>query len=487
MTDTTSDDEYKKVSDGSEGIKVRKGAKKPEKETKPKNPYVSFRDGDKNETLDPYQVAIAILQERIIYYDSKEDDVYYYKNGIYTEATPLIRGFAVRLMQRDYHVAVLKNIRDILKELSQDVADNPLFQNNGLEKIEKFIEPEPHLVLFKDCIYDMDKEEFLPLKPDYVFRDGQRIEFNLKGEVSDEFEKILKKGKGGFLSKEHYDLFFEMLGYSFYRDYTTPCFLVIAGEGGNGKSTLFEILVHLFDSSMETLPFLALLNPERRINLYNKFCNAVSETPPDKLLVTDDFKALTSGDKLMTRKLYRTETVSQRFYTKYFFFGNNVPEVKDNSYGFDRRVRFIELLDKISGIEKDVIMKMLDKEEVKRWLFFESVKGYNRMKKDGFTMIDGDENGAKRYRMVSNPETYFLSHAVSYGDEDGFEIEKGVLYSRYQAYCKMKQLKEKSKIKFYDAVREFFGDNVSEIENQTGKHKRLFKGIQLKDNWEEKI
>jgi putative DNA primase/helicase len=497
MTDTTSDDDYKKVVGGSDKskesgetskkpedeIKIRSNRVSPEKDTKPKKRYVPYHD-ELETTYDPYQVAVAILNERIVYYDEKEDDVYYYKDGIYTEATPLIRGFAVRLMEKDYHPSVLNSIRDILKELSQDVIDNPIFEKNGIPKVVKFIEPPPHWVLFKDCIYDMLNKEFIEQKPDYVFRDGQRINFNLKGIVTDEFQKIVKKEKGGILNKEQYNLFFEMVGYSFYRAYTTPGFLVIAGDGGNGKSTLFEILISLFGDSMEMQPFTALLNPERRVNLHNKFCNAVSETPPDKLMVTDDFKALTSGDKIMTRRLYHTEILNERFFTKYFFFGNSVPEVSDSSYGFSRRIYFIELLDKVSGIEKDEIISMLKKEEVKRWLFFEAVKGYNRFVENSFTRIDGEENGSKRYRMVSNPEHYFLSHAIEAGEEDGYEIEKGILYTRYETFCKLKNIKPKSKIRFYSIVRIFFGDDVTEIQNQTGKHKRLFSGIRLKDNWE---
>ncbi len=510
MTDTTSDDDYKKVSDGSdntdslntsdenkdinpedkdvkpEEIKIRKGAKKPE--TKPKSTKVYIADGKKSDTFDPYQVAVAILQERIVYYDSKEDDVYYYKDGIYTEATPLIRGFAVRLMQRDYYSSVLKNIRDILKELSQEVVDNPLFQDNGLEKVNVFIEPPPYWVLFKDCVYNMKTGEIMEQNPAYVFRDGQRIEFNLRGEVSNDFEKIVRKEKGGILNEVQYDLFFEFLGYSFFRSYSIPAYLIVAGDGGNGKSTLFEILRSLFGTSMQSLPFTALLSAERRINLYNTFCNAVSETPPDKLILTEDFKSLTSGDAVATRKLYHTETASQPFYTKYFFFGNNVPEVRDDSHGFSRRIYFIELLDKISGITKDQMLLMLQREDYKRWLFYEAVRGFQRLTEKGsFTSQDGEENGSRRYRIVSNSIKYFLEKVVEVGDKDGYEIERGKLYSYYEIFSKLKHVKCRSKIAFYNLVREYFGENIHEIENQTAGHIRLFVGIRVKENWEENI
>ena len=117
------------------------------------------------------------------------------------------------------------------------------------------------------------------------------------------------------------------------------CALFVGG-GGNGKSVLMNIIEELFPPGTVTTASPAHWDKEYTIaTLRDSRLNICSELPEYKALDTSDtFKAITSGDRVMARIIFR-EPFSFRPRASHLFAANALPSVGsgDFTHGFFRR------------------------------------------------------------------------------------------------------------------------------------------------------
>ena len=140
------------------------------------------------------------------------------------------------------------------------------------------------------------------------------------------------------------------LGYSITTDVSADAVFFCYGAGGNGKSTLFEVIRRIMGSYFTQLPIEALLSQNRGnrdntgsaevANLKGARLALSSEIPEGRQLNEATVKDLTGGDMITARRLYG-HPFSFEPTQKNWMFGNHQPVINGQDEGIWRRIYLI--------------------------------------------------------------------------------------------------------------------------------------------------
>ena len=147
------------------------------------------------------------------------------------------------------------------------------------------------------------------------------------------------------------------IGYSLTGLTTEQIWWLLHGTGANGKTTFVNVLKYVLGTYARTIPFNAILLPERPIpddiaGLVGKRFVCASEAIEDRHLNEGRIKALTGGDPFPVRRLYE-EWFEFKPELKLWLCCNHKPAVKDSSYGFWRRVHVLPFTQRFEGDRRD--------------------------------------------------------------------------------------------------------------------------------------
>lgn len=136
------------------------------------------------------------------------------------------------------------------------------------------------------------------------------------------------------------------VGYALTGDTSEQCFFCCYGEGANGKTTLLNAIRHVVGDYACNLPFSAFelaarsAIPNDIATLPGRRFVTAIETDESAVLNTARIKALTGGDPITARLLYR-DLFTFNPIAKFWLAFNHRPVVADDSHGFWRRVHLI--------------------------------------------------------------------------------------------------------------------------------------------------
>lgn len=193
----------------------------------------------------------------------------------------------------------------------------------------------------------------------------------------------------------------EIIGYVFHPALPMPALFFLIGNGNNGKSVFLNILRKLVgEFNTASIPLHKLADERFIPILENKFVNICSETPNRKQLDMDIIKAVTGGDSISGRRLYK-EAKNYTFFAKHFLAMNNFPEIMDNSLGLKRRVYIIEFPRTFSKDEVDVYLEDKLTKELSG-IFNWAIEGLTQIKKNNFQFTQSTEMIDKKDEYLSN-------------------------------------------------------------------------------------
>ena len=145
----------------------------------------------------------------------------------------------------------------------------------------------------------------------------------------------------------------EAVGYIFHKSIPTPAVFFLIGAGSNGKSVFINTISNLVGKENTSNVSFNLLSDETYIlELYQKMLNISGETPRAKNIDTDVIKAVTAGDWVTGRELYK-QPMKFRPFAKSFLAMNEPPSIKDTSHGMWRRIWVITFPRKFEEHEMD--------------------------------------------------------------------------------------------------------------------------------------
>lgn len=204
----------------------------------------------------------------------------------------------------------------------------------------------------------------------------------------------------------------EWFGYVLSGTFKANAFLLVYSEGGEGKSTLFNVLTQLVGNLNTTSAPLSNLNTQFGLEPFvDKKLNLATESNT-QAFDTSKLKAITSGEKITVNRKNVPE-MEMKLPIKLVYLLNELPTLNDNTQGFTRRLIILPFLNKIpvSKQDKDLSKKLNDEMSgILNW----ALAGLKRLEKNQykFTISPSMQNITKRYLSEDDVMTEFIKSKI---------------------------------------------------------------------------
>ncbi len=147
--------------------------------------------------------------------------------------------------------------------------------------------------------------------------------------------------------------------------------IMLSGGGNNGKSTLLNIVGHLFQGRRSALTPQKMGDARYLHMLSSALINIITECPAAELMLSEEIKAAISGDE-MTANPKHKQPFTFRPFCGHIFAANALPPVRDMSHGFFRRFKVIDFNRRFleHEVDRDLERKIIEQEidAVASWL-----------------------------------------------------------------------------------------------------------------------
>lgn len=259
-----------------------------------------------------------------------------------------------KYITKKYHIITLDNtlhiyhdgiyIHDELKIKQHIINEIPTLKQTQIRETLEYIRliapvkdhASPFFIPVLNGIYDFNSHELIPHSPDIVVT----AKFNASYEpkiTSDIVDQALLTIADDDL--EIVQLFTEIFGYLLFKQNFLDKSFLLVGNGGNGKSTLLNMMANFVGE--ENVSSVSLPGLSERFNLaelHNKLLNAGDDIPIQSIKDASNFKKLSTGERI-TAERKGQDPFQFRNYAKLVFSANAIPRWFENSNGiFDRLV-----------------------------------------------------------------------------------------------------------------------------------------------------
>jgi len=230
----------------------------------------------------------------------------------------------------------------------------------------------------------------------------------------------------------------QMIGYTLMSHSQREKFIMLIGNGANGKSVLLSIIEALCGRSN-----VAGVQPSKfddtfqRAHLHNKLANIVSELSEGEKLADAGLKSITSGEPVTVAHKYKDPFVL-RPYSTCWFGTNHMPRTSDFSDALFRRAVIITFNRTFQQNEQNTNLKNELIEELPGILNL-ALNAYARAIVNGFTIPNSAIEASKDWKTETDQVAEFLSDRC-------IVVSEGVtptanLYNSYKEWCQLNQIR----------------------------------------------
>ena len=272
----------------------------------------------------------------------------------------------------------------------------------------------------------------------------------------------------------------QWFGYCILPDVTRQRFLLMLGEGANGKSVVCAVLRALLgEDNCASVPLEMFGSRFSLDTTVGKLANIAAEVGELDKVAEGQLKAFTAGDLMQFEKKNKTPYMAKPT-ARLILSTNNAPEFRDKSDGLWRRMLALHLAVQIPEAERvagmDTPQWWIDAGEVPGILNW-ALAGLHHLRKAGtFTVPSECQDVTDRLRGEANPAKRFLDEHYQAGSG---EIEKQTAYNHYRQWCEQNGHHALSSNKFAGEVYRRFRGLVKEGKPQRdGRRIRVFEGLQ---------
>ena len=277
--------------------------------------------------------------ERAIYYTSISSNPIYDQSqrGDYSKKSAEATKIALKLKQSSYKDAIMKECKCLFID----------------EKFEELLDCRPHLIGFKNGVYDMKMHIFREGMPDdYISLSSNKNYIPYSPtypeiyEINDFFQKV-------FTNDNLRNYVLDILACAIDGSIAQERFYIFTGQGSNGKSRLLDLIQKSIGDYYATLP-IALLTQKRaasnsaqgEIERMKGRRFAVMQEPNENDKINVGYmKELSGNDRILTRGLYK-EPYEFKPQFKMILACNELPEIPSQDGGVWRRLRVVEFSSK---------------------------------------------------------------------------------------------------------------------------------------------
>lgn len=274
----------------------------------------------------------------------------------------------------------------------------------------------------------------------------------------------------------------EWAGYCLVRDNSYQKFLLLEGEGQNGKSVFCAALIALLGrQNVSTVPLERFGDRFSLATTIGKLANVATESTEMDDAAEGILKAFTSGDPMQFEVKHKqpfTGIPTARFTMAM----NNRPRFKDGSGGLWRRMLIVRFDQTITAKER-----VLGMDNPAWWersgelpgIFWWAVIGLHRLRRQfAFTESEKSKGAVAEYRTETNPVRAFLAD-VCEEDPAGITYTQE-LYDAYSKWCKSRGHHSMADSRFGRELKRIY-PNVSRLRSSQGTRPWYYKGITYRD------
>lgn len=267
-------------------------------------------------SLDVTILADAVVDMGPIAF-GRNNDWWTYKGGAWQYDPFVVTQRCVRLLGGKYRVAHKHNVLDVVRDNSPEITGEPL---------ERFIN-------FRNGMLDWRTGELLEHNPEYLSTVQLGAEWD-ESATCPTFDQWL----GEVLHEDYAKLAWEMIGYLLYSGNPIQVAFMLYGTGGNGKSTLLQVIEELLGRGNFATQSLHALTTSQfsAFNLFGKTANIAGDIDGTYLESTANFKKLTGQDVYSAEKKYGDQFQFVSWAVPVFS-ANKIPGSADVSEGYLRR------------------------------------------------------------------------------------------------------------------------------------------------------
>ncbi len=233
--------------------------------------------------------------------------------------------------------------------------------------------------------------------------------------------------------QERIRLLQEWFGYCLLPDTSRQKFLVLEGEGANGKSVVCGILADLLGRpNVSHVPLERFGDRFQLTMTLGKLANIASEVGDLDKAAEGVLKGFTAGDRMAFDR--KGINGIEAFPTARLVLAtNNRPRFSDRSSGLWRRMLLIPFRITIPDEQQDTKLPTKLSAELPG-IFCWAIAGLHRLRRNGhFTKSDLGTEALEEYRVENNPARLFLTEHYC-DDPIGF-VACSTLYNEYKAWC----------------------------------------------------
>nr|WP_026681349.1 phage/plasmid primase, P4 family [Priestia megaterium] len=377
----------------------------------------------KNKFLDPKDV---ITMSDVL---TKEKQIKYYNQSLYFKT------------ENDGWIT---DNNKLLRAVDKRIKLKPRQQNELLKRFEtdaELIEDEVFPIRFNNgYILDTDTE-VIPVESGFT-------PFNLDVAYDETAYDEHVDGFLNFVTKDRKDLrvvLEEMFGHILMtHSFPHKAFFLAGESGGNGKSTLLEMLNSFIGDLGHTLSLEDFNESFQIATLDGKLANIGDDIDAAYLERSKNFKTLVSGNTISVRKLYG-EPFKLKNKATLIFTCNEMPTFKDKSGGIARRLVIIPFENKVTTVDTQIDEK-LSTETAKSYLLKLAIEGLHRIVSNGGISYSKTIEDVTNKYLTENDSvlSYLYDREASGKTIEGQTVD--TTYMQYTLYCEDNGLKPVGKI-----------------------------------------
>jgi putative DNA primase/helicase len=208
-------------------------------------------------------------------------------------------------------------------------------------------------IVVENGILDIKLHHLEPFTPAFVASTKIPVAYNPDADAY-EFETVIEE----ILDKEDIPVMQELFGYCLVMSYKAGVSFWFLGEGGNGKSTVIEVLESMLGLNNVTRLSLSQFTSHTNfdiVNLYGSLANISQEPRVKDNLETNVLKAITGNDYIQGNIKYEQGAKRFKNTAKLIVVANSLPKIEDESYGFWSRVLPIPFPNTFRRVDGEII------------------------------------------------------------------------------------------------------------------------------------
>jgi putative DNA primase/helicase len=365
------------------------------------------------------------------------DEIYYYDSnrGIYVKGGEFFIKSELAVMHTYIPTHQVNEIISTIK--SKTYSDRKEFDSN----IE--------WVACKDCMINLVTEETRPHSPDFMATMQIPVSYRMSfASQNNQFScpKIMNFLYEIVSDRKDVETILDFIAYCLWPEMKFHKFLILNGEGRNGKGTLCKLITNFLGIDNVAGESIDQLLGGRfsSSQLNRKLVNIDADVSKEISKKTGILKKLTGNDMISAEEKFKSPFTFVN-YAKLILVCNELPEIKEDTIAIFSRLVIIDFSKTFMKNANPNLIDELTTEEELSGLLHILLKRVPRVLKTGISYTKSIEN-LEQYQLRMNPVKYFADNYLEKVSES--KIKKETVYKKYKEFCFKNKIHPKSETKF---------------------------------------